>query len=209
MKEIRSLDEFNVLSVRKNVIVTLYQDTINFVEVEAGDHLINLVKTSVNDGTLEITNDNTCDWVRSYDEEVHARVHLKKLSKIEHFGSEEIYCSNTIVTDFIDIYQNNSADIYLELNAGQVYARNMTAGGDIYLSGTSRFNYNFGGSFGYIYAGKLSADSVLVDHRGTGDIHVSPIAWLKVNIEDRGNVYYSGNPVVWSVINGTGSLYRE
>lgn len=209
VSEKRSLGDFSSLEVRKNVIVTLYQDTINYVEVEAGSNLIDLVRTEVNDGILKITNDNTCNWVRSYDIEVHARVHLKNISLIEHYGSEEINCGNTLKGDFIDVYENNSADIHLNLDIVQVYARQMIGGGDIYLTGRCRFLYTFGGSFGYIYGKDMLSDSVLVDHRGTGDIHVSPITWMKVNIEDRGNVYYSGSPAVESYLNGTGKLYRE
>ncbi len=209
VSEKRSLNDFSSLEVRKNVIVTLYQDTVNYVEVEAGSNLIGLVRTEVTDGILKITNDNTCNWVRSYDIKVHARVHLKNISLIEHYGSEEINCGNVLKGEFIDVYENNSADIHLNLDVVQVYARQMIGGGDIYLSGHSRFLYTFGGSFGYIYAKEMVSDSVLVDHRGTGDIHVSPTTWMKVNIDDRGNVYYSGSPVVVSYLNGTGELYRE
>jgi len=209
VKEKRSLGDFDRLEVRKNVIVTLFQDTISYVEIEAGSHLVDLIRSDVKDGVLKITNDNTCNWVRSYDVGVHAAVHLKKLSRIDHFGSEEINCGNTLRTDFIDIYENNSADIRLNLDAGEVYARQMIGGGDIYLSGKARFNYVFGGSFGYIYAKDLNSDSVLVDHRGTGDVHVHPLSWMKVNIEDRGNVYYSGSPQVESYLNGSGQLFHE
>jgi hypothetical protein len=209
IKEIRTPGDFDKLEVRKNVVVTLYQDSVNYIELEAGSHLMDLIRTDVENGTLKITNDNTCNWVRSYDIEVHAAVHLKKLSRIEHYGSEEISCSNTLVTDVIDIFENNSADIHLQLDAKQVFARQMIGGGDIYLSGKAGFSYNYGGSFGYVYAQDLVSDSVQVDHRGTGEVHVHPVSWLGVYIADRGNVYYSGEPVVSSVITGTGKLYHE
>lgn len=209
VKEIRTLNDFSKIEVRKNVFVTLFQDTINYAEVEAGSHLVDLIRTDVENGILKITNDNTCNWVRSYDREIHVNVHLKKLSQLDHYGSEEINCANTLITGFIDIFENNSADIHLMLDAHDVYARQMIGGGDIYLSGRSVFNYNFGGSFGYIHAEDLVSDSVQVDHRGTGDVHVRPVSWLGVYLADRGNVYYSGNPVVESVINGTGKLIHE
>jgi hypothetical protein len=209
VSEKRSIGDFEKLEVRKNVIVTLVQDTVNYVEVEAGDHLIGLIKTEVENGILKITNDNTCNWVRSYDIAVRARVHLKKLMEIDHYGSEEISCENTLVTDFIDVYEYNSADIRLSLDAGEVFVREMVGGGDIYLSGHAHSGYCFGSSFGYIYANSLLSDSIVIDQRGTGDIHVHPALWLKVNIEDRGSVYYSGNPVVEAYLNGSGKLYHE
>ena len=153
--EKRSLNDFEELEVKKNVIVTIYQDTINYVEVEAGSHLIDLIKTGVENGVLKITNDNTCNWVRSYDIEVHARVHLKKLSKINHYGSEEITSANTITTPAIEIFDNNSADIRIALESDQVSALQMVGGGDIYLSGRTGSVYFFAQSFGYIYAKEI------------------------------------------------------
>ncbi len=206
----RSLSDFEELEVNKNVIVTLYQDTSNYTEVEAGSHLIDLIRTDVDGGVLKITNDNTCNWVRSYDIEVHVRVHLKKLSKITHYGSEQITSGNTIVTPSIEVYEDNSADIHLTLESDRVSALQMVGGGDIYLSGYCHFNYDFAQSFGYIYAKDLMCDSALVDHRGSGDIHVHPNVWTKVNINDRGNVYYSGQPShLESYLNSSGKLYQE
>jgi hypothetical protein len=207
--EKRSVGVFDKLEVRKNVHVTLYQDSVSYVEVEAGSHLVDLVRTDVNDGVLVITNDNTCNWVRSYKIDIRVSVHLLSLSRIDHFGSEEITCGNRLAIDFLDVYEKNSADIHLDVEARHLFVRQMVGGGDIYLTGTAQFNYNFGGSFGYIYAGGLSSDTVLVDQRGTGDVHVSPKSWMKVNIEDRGNVYYTGSPVIVAYLNGSGQLYHE
>ena len=209
VNEIRALADFDKMEVRKNVAVTIYQDTVNYVEVEAGSHLIDLVKTEVENGILKITNENTCNWVRSYETKVRAAVHVKHLIQLDHYGSQEIHSGNTLVADVIDINENNSADIHIDIHGERIFARQMIGGGDIYLSGQSRFSYNYGGSFGYIFAQELVSDSVQVDHRGTGAVHVNPVSWLGVYIQDRGNVYYSGTPEVTSVIRGSGNLYHE
>ncbi len=207
--ERRSLDSFHRIEVRKNVIVTLYQDTVEYVEVEAGSHLIDLVETEVNNGVLLITNLNKCNWVRSYDIEIHARVHLKNIDYIDHYGSEEISSADTLHIDYLDIRQNNNADIHLLMNANQVLARQMVGGGDIYLSGNSQFCYTFGGSFGYIDARNLVSNEVQVDHRSTGEIHVHAVSSLHVYISGKGNVYYRGTPVISSEITGSGNLIPE
>ena len=209
VKERRSLDSFHRLEVRKNVIVTLHQDTIEYVEVEAGSHLIDLVETEVHNGVLTITNLNKCNWVRSYDIEINAHVHLKNLDYIDHYGSEEIKCADTLTVGYIDIRQNNNADIHLVLNAQEVFARQMVGGGDIYLSGNSQVCYTFGGSFGYVFAQNLVSNSVNVDQRSTGEIHVQALSSLRVYIEDKGNVYYRGVPAIDSEITGSGKLIPE
>jgi hypothetical protein len=95
------------------------------------------------------------------------------------------------------------------MNAEQVYARQMTGAGDIYLSGRSEFCYTFGGTFGYIYAQDFISNSVHVDNRNSGDIHVHPLSSLGVYIGGSGNVYYSGSPAIVSEISGTGRLMQE
>jgi len=207
--ERRSLDSFHRLEVRKNVIVTLHQDTIEYVEVEAGSHLIDLVKTDVSNGVLSITNLNKCNWVRSYDIEINVHVHLKNLDYIDHYGSEEIKCADTLNINYIDVRENNSADIHLLMNAQEVYVRQMSGGGDIYLTGRSEFCYTFGGMFGYIYAQDFISNSVHVDSRSTGEIHVHALSSMGVYIGGPGNVYYRGSPVIASEIEGTGKLIQE
>jgi hypothetical protein len=209
ISEKRPLDSFHRIDVRKNVIVTLYQDTVEYVEVEAGSHLIDMIKTEVSDGVLSITNLNTCNWVRSYDIEVHARVHLKSIDYIDHYGSKEINCADTLNINELDIRENNSADIKLIMKAQKVYARQMVGGGDIYLSGSSQFCYTFGGSFGYIYARDFTSDVVQVDQQSTGEIHVNALSFLGVHISDKGNVYYKGSPEIVSDITGSGKLIQE
>src|SRR5262245_51383068 len=93
--EKRPLAEFSQLEVRKNVSVTLYKDTVNYAEVEAGENLIALVRTEISDGILKITNDNVCNWVRSYKKEIHVNLHFKELSYVRHYGSKEISSNNT------------------------------------------------------------------------------------------------------------------
>jgi hypothetical protein len=95
------------------------------------------------------------------------------------------------------------------MKAHQVYARQMVGGGNIYLSGSSDFCYTFAGSFGYIYAGDFVSQSVNVDHRSTGEIHVNAVSDLRVYIEGKGNVYYQGSPVIDSEIKGSGKLIPE
>jgi hypothetical protein len=208
--EKRVLADFHAMEVRKNVIVTLVQDTLNYAEIEAGSQLIDLIETEVVDGILKISNNNICNWVRSYDVEVNVRVHLKSISSIEHFGSGEIRCANVLIIDQLDVRENNSADIKLNLRARRVFARLMNGGGDIYLDGQSDFCYAYSASFGYIYARNLTADSVQVDHRGSGDMHVHPVNWFSVYLADRGDVYYRGNPqYVGSVLDGIGRLIKE
>jgi hypothetical protein len=88
----------------------------------------------------------------------------------------------------------------------QCYARLMGASGDIYISGSTAYNYIYGVSFGFAYEQELSNQTCFVDHRGNGDIYIKSGDELSVNIEFIGNVYYSGSPKLQSTISGSGKL---
>ncbi len=206
--ETRTLSDFDVLEVHKNVIVKLVQDTINYVVVEGGDNLISLVKTDVDNGALNITNNNTCNWVRSFKKEISATLHFKNIKEISHYGSKDITSENTIITKSLNVQNFNSADIHLTVQTDECFARLMGASGDIYITGQTNYSYVFGGSFGFAYEQDLVHNTCFVDHRGNGDIYVSTGALLQANLSYVGNIYYTGNGKVESKITGSGKLIR-
>jgi len=207
--EHRTFGDFTEVQVRKNVFVTLYQDTVNYADVEAGDNLISLVKTDVSDGTLKITNDNTCNWVRSYKPEIHVRLHFKNLVYLRHYGSKDIFSANTIINPYIEADIYGSGDIHITIQSTTSYSGLFANAGDIYMSGFVGKSFVYSQSFGFVYEQNLQNDSCQVDHRGTGDLYVSGNVWLRASIAKEGNVYYTGNPVISSSFYGTGKLIHQ
>jgi hypothetical protein len=195
-KEQRTVSDFTMIEVHKNIYVTLIQDTINSVEVEAGKHLLPLIKTEVTDGTLYITNDNKCNWVRSYSIEINVYIHVKNLEELRSYSSKNIHSANTITTTVINIYDFNSGDISLDISSNESYTKQMGAAGDIKVTGNTNFNYVFDQGYGFLHLENLQSNSALIVQHGTGDIYIQTKDALDVEITDVGNVYYSGNPVI-------------
>ena len=78
--EFRYLEDFNNLLLNDNVNVILQKSDSSGVRVETGENLIQGIKTTVNDqGLLEISNDNTCDWARDYDNLLNVYVYYNKI----------------------------------------------------------------------------------------------------------------------------------
>jgi len=207
--ERRLLGDFTEVNVNKNVSVILYQDTADYADVEAGENLISLVKTDVSGGVLNITNENTCNWVRSYKKEINVSLHVKNLVYVRNYGSKDITCAKTIISPFIDAETYGSGDIHLSIQSTTSYTGLFANAGDIYMDGTVVKSYVFAQSFGFVYEQNLQNDSCQVDQRGTGDLYVSGKDWLRVSIMKEGNVYYTGNPVISSSFYGSGKLIHQ
>jgi hypothetical protein len=208
--EVRSVSDFTTIEVYKNVNVILTQDVVNSLSVEAGEHLMSNIKTEVNSGVLTISNDNVCNWVRSYEKKINVSVHVKNLGVIRHYGSETISSANEITTDGIDLNLWSSGIIDMKLNTAQSFTHQHVGAGDIKLSGYSRYSYTYNASGGFQYLQNMNSDTCIVDQRGPGDVKVNVNRKLSVSISGVGNVFYSGNPLqVESNISGSGKLIHE
>jgi hypothetical protein len=207
--EHRLLSDFTQVNVNKNVSVTLYQDTVNYADVEAGENLISLVKTDISNGVLNITNENTCNWVRSYKKEINVMLHFKNLVYVRNYASKDITCAKTIISPFIDAETYGSGDIHLSIQGTTSYTGLFANAGDIYMEGSVVKSLVFSQSFGFVYEQNLQSDSCAVDQRGTGDLYVSAKDWLRASISKEGNVYYTGNPVISSSFYGSGKLIHQ
>jgi hypothetical protein len=210
VREKRTVGDFTSLEVHKNIYVTITQDSINSLEVEAGENLLSLIETEVKDGQLYITNKNTCNWVRSYAKEIHVYVHVKNLANINSYSSKDINSSNTITSPVLYVHNFFSGNIYLDINTDESYTKQMGAGGDITITGYSDYNYVFDQGYGYVYLQNLQSNRGLIWQKGTGDIHLNVRDELDVRIDHVGNIYYTGNPqIIKQPSEGSGRLIHE
>jgi hypothetical protein len=210
VKEKRSVDNFTIIEVHKNIFVTIIQDTVTFVEVEAGKNLLPLIKTDVRSGLLYITNDNTCNWVRSYEKEIHVYVHVKNLFEISSYSGRDITSSNTITSPVLFVHNFFSGNIFLDISTNESYTKQRGSGGDITITGHTDYNYIFSQGYGFVHLEKLQSNTATVSQNGTGDIHLNVRNSMDVEITGSGNVYYSGNPSINQHASpGSGKLIRE
>jgi hypothetical protein len=210
IKESRRIKDFTTLVVHDNIFVTLTQDNVNTVEVEAGENLLPLIKTDVEGETLTITNDNTCNWVRSYKKEIHVYMHVKNLEYIWWYSSKDLTTTNTLTTPIINIFNFFSGSVSVNISADESYTKQMGSGGDMTVTGLTHFNYIFDQGYGFLHLENLQSNRAVIGHHGTGDIYVNASDTLDAEILNAGSVYYSGNPVIIQrTSTGSGKLIHE
>jgi hypothetical protein len=181
---------------------------VNSVVVEAGENIIGGIKTVISDRQLEISNTNTCNWLRSYDTPLNAYVHVKNLRKIYYLSAGNITTTNVLTPEsfMLDVWGGcGSINLSLDVVQGYIYEHLGTA--DITISGRAIYNSVVSGDFGFLQLKDLSTDYTFVSNTGTNDCYIKSIKYLDATIRSIGNIYYTGKPdTIKAYITGAGKL---
>lgn len=206
--ERRSIEPFTETIIYDNVNVIFVQDSITYLEVNAGENLLPLIATEIRDGILIIENNNKCNWVRDFSIPIDVYIHLPALRKVDTYGSGAISSLNTLVNDTIEINNRNTADISLSITADAAFVRQHAAFGDNTVSGNAGFLFVYNIGHGYCDCTALAVNDAVVISNTTGETYVNACDDLRAEIAYSGNVYYKGTPVISSVITGSGKLIQ-
>jgi len=204
----RSVAAFDKLEVEDNINVFITFGDENELVAEAGENLLPLIITEVQNNTLIIRNDNKCNWVRSF--EVPVNVYLKStgLQSITSRGFGLIETLDTLVTDvFTAEHWLASGKIKLRLDAQEVYLKSHTGVGDFDCTGKAGYLYLYSSSHGIFRTENLVVDNCYALNFGTGDFHVNVSDTLIVSLNSLGNIYYnSGVTIITEQISSSGTI---
>ena len=204
----RDLDDFNHIFLNDNINLIITQDKRCGVKIEAGENLIPSIITEVSDRCLIIRNNNTCDWVRSYNKEIDVYVTVDELISIDYISSGNVLSTNTIVADSLNVaVWDGSGIIDLDIETGISVLSLHYGAVDFIVRGTSVVNFIYAASYGPFFCEDLETAFTFMNNRGSNDCYVNCTKHLGVDIEYTGNIYYKGNPETISAnITGTGQL---
>jgi hypothetical protein len=207
IKDVRYTLPFDEISVEDNLNVFVIQDTLCEVTVQAGENLVSLIRTEVENGKLTITNNNRCNWTRSYDKPLNVIVRMPQCRSIISKGTGNITGLTPFTTDTIDLETRNSGDIEFTVNNAKVRTH-MFGYGDMTLHGvSSELAVSIGGD-GFIYASDLKTPYTWIQSFTSGLSYVYASNLLICIIDKDGDVYCSGNPaVVQKTQHGAGTLH--
>lgn len=207
--ETRELPSFDRILLLDNVNVYLTEDTVQKVTVEAGENLIDLVKTEVVDGEIRIMNKNRCNWARSYKPQIYVRIHMPGVRWIVSDGVGFIQSTNTITSPELDYRLMNLGDIRLKVNNSSVMGH-MHGAGDVYLEGEANHHACHIVGNGFINAKDLKTNYTWMYTNTSGNIEITVNDLLQVTIDGSGDVLYRGEPdKVEPIIRGTGRLIEQ
>jgi len=190
---------FEKLELYEHVKYTLIQDSVEFVKIEAGKNLIDLVEVISLSSNLKIQNLNKCNFLGYQKRKVSVEIHFKQLNDIYFKGTDSLVSRGILNFDKLNIkIEDGAGSVFFELNANGLNMLNPHGWGDFTFKGfTKTLRIDVDGS-GYFDTRNLQVqDSISV-------LSISPIlskinaegCKLKAELNGKGDLWYYGNPSI-------------
>jgi hypothetical protein len=207
--EERSLGPFQSIHLSDDLNLIITDDTIQKVSVEAGENLLTEIKTEIKQGQLYISNNNKCNWVRSYKKTKNVYLSLKDVIDVIHYGSGNISSRELLHKDTIIFHLYSNGNINLNINSNYIWL-DMDNLGDFDLSGKTNTVVSNTIGLGKLSTQNLACKDFYQKSDGQGNSFIRSDSSLRVEITNEGNIYYTGNPaVIWKVESGAGRLIAQ
>lgn len=211
--EVRSLTWFNAIEVLDYIEVEIQMDSVRYIEIRGGENLLPKISTRVQNNILHLENDNTCNFVRSFNHQISVTIHTPELqSLVLQDGSGPVRSFGTLTGDSLFLETNHaSGDIHLDLDYRTAVCLFPTGTSNVELAGEVEQVEIFSDSFGLIDARELHAQKALVNNSSINDFYIWPSEYFYAAINSRGNIYVRGTASSHDIDdNGSGSvLYFE
>ena len=194
--------------------VTVVQGNEHKVEVTCGEYIISNIKTNVKNDTLFIEDKNKCSFMRGYEHVFRIRVTIPHLQYLENSGVGVVTMSQEFVQDSISLTVSESGDLHAN-GRYRVIKTSSHGNGDMYLGGQTQDLYVYTNGINYVYTRELSVSNYMFIHTvSLGDCYVNAnnTKTFDYNIQNSGNIYYTGDPQVignFSSSEASGRLIKE
>lgn len=207
----RELDSFESIELRDYLQFELKDTTWYGVELFGPVNLLPEINAVVENGRLTITNENTCNFMRSYKHRITVRICAPDFADIQNYATGDIRSINRLDGEKFSIDNRSAAGIQtFELSVDTANIASHTGVSDTYVTGTTDVVYLFSQGLGIVNAEGLSANYAFVNNSSLNDVHVRSSNYLFAYLQFSGNIYYLGNPqFIDRDIEGTGLLIAQ
>lgn len=193
----RNVGEFNRISAGEKFDVILVQDSskAGTIEITAGKNVIDGYTTEVNNGELQIVNDNKFNWVRKLKVRQTVVAYFKDLNHIQINGSAKFSCRDSIYDkNELEISHGGLEDADLKIRSDYIYI-NCTNTGGVNLSGSCFLMSASIDDISFINAKNMNAQKCYISSFSRDDSYVNGSEVLEIKLYGSGDIYYRQNPV--------------
>lgn len=189
--EYRTINEpFSAIKATEGLDVYLTQSDTESISVEADENLHDIILTEIKNGVLKIhTKENIG---RSTSKKVH--ISFKNISSITSTSGSDVYSTNTINAERLDLKSTSGSDMKLNVNTAVLNCKS-SSGSDIRISGKAIKLIAEATSGSDIKAADLIAESSQVKASSGADITVNTSKDLIAKASSGGDIKYYGNPI--------------
>ena len=190
MTESRTLDtSFHSIHASEGLDVYLTQGNSESIEVQADENLHDIIITEVKDGVLHIHTDENI----AHSSAKKVMVEFDDIEKITSTSGSDVYSTNTIKADRLELKSTSGSDMELEIDAETIVCK-ATSGSDLRLSGTTNRFSAESTSGSDIKAAKLKAKITDAKATSGSDITLYSSEELTAKATSGGDITYYGNP---------------
>ena len=209
----RAVASFERVYVADRIEVVLIQDSTQFgnIRLEGPANLLPQIRSEVNEGQLRLINDNTCNFVRSFDYSLRVYVFVKELTDLQVESIAEVTTQDTLHVGFLSITHHALSDITLTLSGDEVFVRSRNSASTT-LQGKLRVLKGSIEEISDLNAQALDCEEVYIDSHTPLDCFVSASKGMYMKIYNTGNIYYNREPTDYNILahrSGTGQLLKR
>lgn len=196
--EERTIAGFNKVKLQDNVDLFIYNDSIDYVKVYAGENLIDKISTSVNDSVLQINNYNICNWVRDVNKPVEVHLYTNNLKHIEYRNaSGNITTIDPLTGPLIELrVREGHGKVMINTNTHHARLDYKSGTADVFFSGEVDYFGVFAGAYGMFDSREMNSRFVYINQMSNNDVYTYARDILSVEIHLFGNIFYTGNPEI-------------
>lgn len=198
------------LEVNDLLVTNVYLSEDERVEVVGPKNLLEEISIDQEADLLRLGNNSTCDWVRDLSIRMQANVYVKSLDGITFNALADLTVHDTLrspVFDFRSDFGKGDVHLLVDTDSLNVWVNEGLT--QVFMHGEARKSGLFNQGHGVMDASDLPANVVLCNNSSINTMRVKALDYLYVEINAGGDVYYSGNPEVDSVLGGGGQLVEE
>ena len=200
-----NLDAFDQILVNENIELIIQEGSNYHIKIEAGEYLISDVKFTIDEGLLTLTDNNQCNWLRSY-QPSKITVTTPSLYQIRSNTQYTIKSAGVLnfpnlklVSENFNQDQISLGDFDLEVNnqSLSIISNNLS---QFFISGdTETLFVGFYSGTTAFFGDHLIAQNVTFYHRSSHDIRVHPIQSLSGELRGIGNLISMHTPPIVDV----------
>jgi putative autotransporter adhesin-like protein len=214
-KKVSELRDINLdvtdITLNDNVNLILTQSNIVEMRVEGGENLVPYIKTKIEGNTLKITNDNKCNFLRSYDEPITVYLSMPNIHGINYTGNGNITSTNVFnLNEFIFDTRSGTGSINMLMNVDNLEVRQHSGPADFTFIGSAKKVFIYTGGSGWFYFENFITEDAHVNNDASGDVKIYAYQSLLIELTSVGNIDYYGNPTLTiSSHSGSGEIRKK
>lgn len=191
------LDPFNRIELGPRIKYVLVQDTLEKLVIIGGENLLNFISADISEGILTVKNENKCNFLRSYRQDIVVEIHLKSISYVIFEGTKDLTCESPLLLDnLIFVIRDGAGHCDLNVLCDELDMVVTSGWGNFNLSGQVNYLRMDIRSNGHGSAYDLHVnDSLNIISKSSELVKINSDGIpLRAEIGSYGSVWYIGNP---------------